>query len=245
MDLINYYKSIGEEICSVKNRIRFLMNNPHYPTDGELKESILRHVIRRYTPENIKIARGFIHNGERCSTQIDILVYDSKYPVLFKEGDLVFVTPDSVRAVIEVKTRQSIPNLEKTLSTLNEIAQIIADINCFIGLFSYDYEREYCRDLIERVSEITNVGGKSYINHLVLGKNYFMKYWTNDPVTNEECSKWHFYKLKDLSYAYFINNLLDYISNGTVSINHRAWFPLDSKERFKLDEISLEDEHRL
>ena len=240
MDLINYYKSIGEEICSVKNRIRFLMNNPHYPTDGELKESILRHVIRRYTPENIKIARGFIHNGERCSTQIDILVYDSKYPVLFKEGDLVFVTPDSVRAVIEVKTRQSIPNLEKTLSTLNEIAQIIADINCFIGLFSYDYDREYSRDLIERVSEITNVGCRSYINHLVLGKNLFMKYWTNDPITNEECSKWHIYKLKDLSYAYFINNLLDYISNGAVSINHRAWFPLDSKERFKLDEISLE-----
>lgn len=224
MDLINYYKSIGEEICSVKNRIRFLMNNPHYPTDGELKESILRHVIRRYTPENIKIARGFIHNGERCSTQIDILVYDSKYPVLFKEGDLVFVTPDSVRAVIEVKTRQSIPNLEKTLSTLNEIAQIIADINCFIGLFSYDYDREYSRDLIERVSEITNVGCRSYINHLVLGKNLFMKYWTNDPITNEECSKWHIYKLKDLSYAYFINNLLDYISNGAVSINHRAWF---------------------
>ena len=242
MDLINYYKSIGEEICSVKNRIRFLMNNPHYPTDGELKESILRHVIRRYTPENIKIARGFIHNGERCSTQIDILVYDSKYPVLFKEGDLVFVTPDSVRAVIEVKTRQSIPNLEKTLSTLNEIAQIIADINCFIGLFSYDYDREYSRDLIERVSEITNVGCRSYINHLVLGKNLFMKYWTNDPITNEECSKWHIYRLIDLSYAYFINNLLDYISDGTVSINHRAWFPLDSKERLKLDEINLEDD---
>lgn len=239
MDLLKYYESIGEEICSAKDRIRFLMNNTHFPTDGELKESVLRQVIRRYTPEHIKIARGFIHNGEVCSNQIDILVYDSKYPVLFKEGDLVFVTPDSVRAVIEVKTRQRLTDLRDTLSKLNRIAELVVGINCFIGLFSYDYEREYRRDLIQRVSEITNVGGKSYINHLVLGKDYFMKHWTNDPTTNEECSKWHIYKLNDLSYAYFINNLLDYVSDGAVSINHRAWFPLDSKERLKLDEINL------
>jgi len=241
LDLINYYKSIGEEICSTKNRIRFLMNETHFPTDGELKESVLRHVIRRYAPEHIKIARGFIHNGEECSSQIDILVYDSRFPVLFKEGDLVFITPDSVRAIIEVKTKQGISELRETLSKLNRIAELVTDINCFIGLFSYEYGRDYSRNLIERVSEITNVGGKSYINHIVLGKNLFMKYWTNDPITDEECSKWHIYRLIDLSYAYFINNLLDYISDGTVSINHRAWFPLEnSKECFKLDEISLE-----
>ncbi|MBZ4646927.1 MAG: hypothetical protein JG777_2416 [Clostridia bacterium] len=242
MDLLNYYKSIGEEICSTKDRIRFLMNNTHFLTDGELKESILRQVIRRYLPEHIKIARGFIHNGEACSSQVDVLIYDSKYPVLFKEGDLVFVTPDSVRAVIEVKARQNITDLRYTLSKLNQIAELVSDINCFFGLFSYDYERKYNRDLIKRVSEITNVGGKSYINHLVLGKDYFMKYWANDPITNEECSKWHIYKLEDLSYAYFINNLLDYVSDGAVSINNRAWFPLDSKERLKLDEINLEDD---
>lgn len=63
MDLINYYKSIGKEICSAKDRIRLLMHDTHFLTDGELKESVLRHVIRRYAPEHIKIARGFIHNG--------------------------------------------------------------------------------------------------------------------------------------------------------------------------------------
>lgn len=240
MDLINYYKSIGKEICSAKDRIRLLMHDTHFLTDGELKESVLRHVIRRYAPEHIKIARGFIHNGEVCSSQIDILMYDSRYPVLFKDGDLVFVTPDSVRAVIEVKTKQNITDLSETLGKLNEVANLVANINCFIGLFSYEYNREYSGNLIERIGEITNVGGRAYINHIVLGTNFFMKYWTIDPITNEECSKWHVYKLKDLSYAYFINNLLDYISDGAVSINHRAWFPLNSKECFKLDEISLE-----
>jgi len=167
-------------------------------------------------------------------------MYDSRYPVLFKDGDLVFVTPDSVRAVIEVKTKQNITDLSETLGKLNEVANLVANINCFIGLFSYEYNREYSGNLIERIGEITNVGGRAYINHIVLGTNFFMKYWTIDPITNEECSKWHVYKLKDLSYAYFINNLLDYISDGAVSINHRAWFPLNSKECFKLDEISLE-----
>lgn len=239
MNLLNYYKSIGEEICSLKNRVRFLMNDTHFPTDGELKESILRQVIRRYTPENIKIARGFIHNGQICSSQIDILIYDSKYPVLFNEGDLVFVTPDSVRAVIEVKTKQNITNLRNSLLKLNQIAELVLDKNCFFGLFCYEYENDYNTNLGQRVSEITNVNGSSYINHIVLGKDYFLKYWIRDPISNEACSKWHVYKLVDLSYAYFINNLLDYISGGMVSANNQVWFPLDSKERRKLDEITL------
>ena len=79
--------------------------------------------------------------------------------------------------------------------------ELVAGINCFIGFFSYDYEREYCRNLIERVSEITNVGGRSYINHLVLRQKSFYEILANDPITNEECSKWHIYKLNDLSYA--------------------------------------------
>jgi len=33
------------------------MHDTHFPTDGELKESLLRHVIRKYAPEHIKILK--------------------------------------------------------------------------------------------------------------------------------------------------------------------------------------------
>ncbi|WP_121640590.1 hypothetical protein [Virgibacillus sp. Bac330] len=58
MDLIKYYKSIGEEMWILKNRIRNIMENPHWLSDGEWKESVLRTIIKRHAPEDIKVGRG-------------------------------------------------------------------------------------------------------------------------------------------------------------------------------------------
>lgn len=35
MNLVRYYKSIAEEMMSTQNRIRDLMDNPYWLTDGE------------------------------------------------------------------------------------------------------------------------------------------------------------------------------------------------------------------
>ncbi len=242
MNLIEYHKTISTELNAVKNRIRQLMNNPHFPTDGELKESVLRSIIRRYIPGNISVGRGFIHNGERCSEQIDILLYSNDYPVLFREGDLVFITPDAVVGIIEVKTNLNFTTLRNAIQQLNSQVEIVGDICCFAGLFSYDYQGEYSEQILERICTETRVEGHgSRINHIVLGNKLLFKYWSIDPITEVPCSKWHAYELVELSYAYFINNLVANVSSSSVNANSRLWFPIHSKEHanFKKGECNL------
>ncbi len=44
-----YFESIGEELNSLKNRVRALIKNKHWQTDDWHKESLLRSAIRRLT----------------------------------------------------------------------------------------------------------------------------------------------------------------------------------------------------
>ncbi len=82
-------------------------------TYGEWKESVLRSFLNRNLPSSYKIVRGFIVTPEGPTTQIDLLLYKSSGPVMFRDGDLVFSSPQEVVAIIEVK-----PSLKK--STLDE-----------------------------------------------------------------------------------------------------------------------------
>src|ERR1017187_1645571 len=101
-DFVAYHKSINAELEAIKDRVRTLVR--HWPADGHFKEAILRSVLRRHLPENLFIGTGFIVAHDVCSTQIDILITDRSHPRLFSEGDTIIVTPDAVRAVIEVTT---------------------------------------------------------------------------------------------------------------------------------------------
>ena len=99
---LEYHKSLTNELHALKDRVRNLAE--HWPTDGEYKEAALRTVLRRHLPESLIVGRGFVVTENSGSTQIDLLIVDGNKPTLFRDGDLMFVTPDCVRAVIEVKT---------------------------------------------------------------------------------------------------------------------------------------------
>ena len=102
-DYTSYHRSLTEELYSIKDRIRNLVK--HWSTDGESKEVALRSLLRRHLPESVIVGRGFIVTPDTSSTQIDVLVVDANKPTLFKDGDLLIVTPDAVLGVIEVKTQ--------------------------------------------------------------------------------------------------------------------------------------------
>src|SRR5262245_38550627 len=91
-DLLAFHHSISDELHAIKNRIRNLVH--HWPTDGEHKEVALRNVLRRHLPQTALIGRGFVVNRKSSSTQIDILIADANKPALFRDGDLMIVTPD-------------------------------------------------------------------------------------------------------------------------------------------------------
>jgi hypothetical protein len=91
----DYFQSLAIEVEALKDRVRYLIEDQHWQTDGEWKESVIRQVLRRHLPQSVSVSRGFIVTASTASRQIDVLIVDSSKPVLFRDGDLVFVTPRS------------------------------------------------------------------------------------------------------------------------------------------------------
>ena len=103
-DFIAYHRSLADELKANKNQIRNLIGDAHWPSDGGHKEAILRRVLQNKLPNNFLVANGFFSDAIVPSSQIDILITDANKPTLFRNGDFVVVTPDCVKAIIEVKT---------------------------------------------------------------------------------------------------------------------------------------------
>lgn len=77
MKLNEYFRSLSGECHALKDRVRHFINDAHWLTDGEGKESILRNLIGRNLPDTVRIGRGFVVSHEQVSTQIDVLFYDA------------------------------------------------------------------------------------------------------------------------------------------------------------------------
>jgi hypothetical protein len=92
-DYLEYQKSIAQEFKAYENRVRNLINDANWAEEGRFKEIILMNYLKRITPKNVSVGTGFIRNntGETTS-QIDIIIYDNTYPLLFSEGDFVICT---------------------------------------------------------------------------------------------------------------------------------------------------------
>ncbi len=127
--------TVASELTSLSERIRTIIN--HAPTVGTYRENILQNSLRKHLPERYHVATGFILGLDR---QIDILIYDRvDYAPLFREGDLVIVPPESVRAVIEVKTKLTSQNLYSALALLSLTSKL--DDNqppFFRGVFAFE-----------------------------------------------------------------------------------------------------------
>ena len=249
MDMIEYHKTVADEMDAVKKRIRHLMNEPHWLTDGEVKESILRHILRRHLPERFRVGRGFVITQERCSTQIDILVYDSASALIFKEGDLVFASPEAVRAIIEVKSRTTRQTLSQALDRLIPNCELIYQrrmpgighirhTNFFSGVFSYETDIDDEDVVLDLLQEKSGGHPHRVVSHACLSDSLFFKYW-DAHVWDNDVPEWHSYQLHRLAPAYFVGNLVDILAPNSVFANPKLWFPLHSKEVHKTGTKSL------
>ncbi len=127
--------TIATELESLSERIKFIID--HGPTVGTYRENLLQNSLKKHLPERYHVATGFIF-GVR--NQIDILIYDRiDYAPIFREGDLVIVPPEAVRAVIEVKTNLTSDSLESALGIMHIVSR--QDDNqppFFKGIFAFE-----------------------------------------------------------------------------------------------------------
>jgi hypothetical protein len=247
-DFLEYHKFIAEELNATKDRIRNLIGDSNWQTDGEHKEAVLRKVLRNYLPESARVGKGFVcfknnyTNYNNNSTQIDILITAYDRPTLFKDGELVMVTPDAVQAIIEVKSKGT--TLKKDLYKLSEnIYSIRTKHNnrCLAGLFVYDNSEKPCdHTILKHLQSVANEDKKRVINWVAFGPNRFFRYWERGSDAASLCpgQVWHSYELLDgLAHSYFISNVIWDISQQSGNIDNNtqyAWFPVEGgKERFR------------
>jgi len=235
MSLIDYHKNTTRELLSLANNVRDLIN--HHGEDGRYKEAVLKSMIKRFLPEKYVLATGFVIRPENdygtheSSTQVDLVIYDNSSPVIFKEGDFVILTPDSVRAIIEVKTNLLSLDVTAVVKKANKIGQFIFEGKkdkkdlLFNGIFSFEggsfFEETFKQNILFANQEFANEKGykKFVVNHISVNKDRFLKFWPEDALPHS------LYEPEDLSFPFFISNLIAFLASHSVSTNNFIWFP--------------------
>lgn len=164
-----------------------------------------------------------LENNYSVSSQIDLIIYKKSYPFLFKEEDFVIVIPNAVRGIIEVKSnlKNELDAIDKANNLWRTIIQQQGNLSYWIfnGIFSF----EWFLTLKQPLSKLLGT-----VNHIVLNEKYFIKnFWSID--TEEDI---RYYELKDLTVAYFIQNLISYITklDGIEQRQEQAlWYPIDKE----------------
>jgi len=242
MDLETYFRSMTGELRALQNRVRHFIADAHWLTDGEWKESVLKNFLRRNMPDVLGVGRGFIVHPNFTSPQIDIIIYDATKPVLFRDGDLVFVTPASVKAVIEVKTGLTSDTLKKALSRLADISEGLSHVSFakkLTGLFVYDDLVASDKIVLATLRAAAGTELSRTVDLVSLGQSRFFRWWRKPPDGRSIYERWHSYKVDQKAPAYFIHNVLEEVCGDVVSRNPHLWFPPEGKEAHKTGEIAF------
>lgn len=260
---LEFQKSIADELNSVKDRVRNLIGDANWGEEGRYKEVVLRNVIKRFLPSNLSVGTGFIvkYRGgwfeSDISRQIDVLIYDNTIPVLFTQGDFVILTPDSVRGIVEVKTKIRNSEIGDIIVKMRKNLALI-DRDIFSGIFSYEYDDFQDRHVPQGVKDALKVeragtGEKRFVKVISLGPDIFIKYWEENEgrllfPSVMDCHGrdfYNIYRIRGLSFSYFISNLIVQCSPSNLDDMKPFLFPIEgTKEVHRLDTVCVNNVER-
>lgn len=261
-----FQKSIGNELLTIRNRVRNLIGDAHRGEEGRYKESVLKKMIREYLPHNLSIGSWFIvskngghgHGGQsHISKQIDILIYDNSYPVVFRDGDFVIITQDMVKAIIEVKSKinsswedwlKNVVNHLERLEDFETLKERIRENSVFSWIFAYEKGMREAR--LTDQSKYAWIQLK-YVNHISLWNDIFFKARkesneTVNPHGNSRINWSHpffnIYNIGGYSFGYFLSNLLHIVSNPNLEERSHFSFTIQEpswKEHYLIQSIQI------
>lgn len=260
--MIEYHRTKNKELQVTKDLVKNIIK--HGGEDGRVKEALLIRHIRSIIPQSYSVGSGFIVHtlgdgaDHQVSQQIDVIINDNRYPMLFSEGDFIITTPDAVRGIIEIKTNVVKEGFSRALKKANDIGSFVyigrrnKQTAFFNGIFSYEGNnlkdaddtqiqravrslRGHMNDEITRaIEENQGEEGTAYrnfmVNHVAFNDSLFLKHHTGE-------NRYSFYLLEELAYSYFISNLVYTVSGTDLENSGWLWFPED-KETRKLEDLT-------
>lgn len=144
-DLKAFFESQSRELAAKANRVRQLIGDTHWYTDGAFKEAILLEAIRQRLPAGMDAHRGFVLSADLSgsSKEQDCIVLDRHASApIFEAVDFRMVNPHGVSALVSVKTKLKKEEFVDATVGLASALQVIAKEplagNPFIAVFFFD-----------------------------------------------------------------------------------------------------------
>lgn len=231
-DIREYIKAQSQALKEKQDCVRNLISNKHWGEDGRYKELILRKWLKeelliKLSPQEVCIGTGFVMDGEKSSSQIDMIIYNpTRANFRLRQDDLIIIDKDSVLAILEVKTRIN-PNKAKIMiNKLIDNKKLIGR-DIFAGIFAYECQAKGAELSDESLKKVL-LGSKGNlkksieqslqmqddypIDCIAFGENYFMKFWeANLPYEYHKYKHYSFYKLENQSFGYFMLNIVEHM----------------------------------
>jgi hypothetical protein len=147
----SYLRSLSMEIQSRANRVRHLIGDKHFLTDGHHKEYVLQSMLQKFLPHGVICARGFVvrdHSLSAISNEQDLLLVDTRRCApLFYESGVVVTFPENVRAAVSVKSTLSSTSLLDSVKGLNSIPRIESEQQPWLGVFAFAVDTGWAENL--------------------------------------------------------------------------------------------------
>lgn len=122
----DYFRQQAIELSQEIKRAHDYFDNKHLPSLGYVGEELLRLFLRKmFQNEGLSVAQGFVKKGEKLSNQCDIIIYDSRLDTIkYNIGDLVVVSPNAVKTIIEVKSSIQTNTWKTTIESYKSLNEL-------------------------------------------------------------------------------------------------------------------------
>ena len=130
-------------------------------------------------------------------------------------------------------------NVTRTYAHLVASRIFLGDIGFRWTLFAYESTLTPAMALLG-LQALSKGHDRRAVDLVCLGDSHFIRYWYLDPIKkNRPVKKWHFYRVPDLAFGYFIHNCVEHTDPQSIDENNAVWYPVDGKENSKTAEIGL------
>lgn len=231
-DIKSYIKSWGLELTAKADRVRNLIGDAHWLSDGRHKEFLIKGFLQKYLSDSYLIENGFIcpsdDKGE-ISGEIDIIVADPTIqPPWFNENDLIIVPPSSVRAHIHVKSTFSSTSLKDVMQSAIKGYKSLSNIDLInpvwsCGIFFHKEENKKMESVVGTIERaISSLSPNDYMltERMILPRmitlvNHGVVIIQYD--SSSKIIKLRGFDTGDLSSGVFLANLWEAINKDTVA----------------------------